>query len=150
MSDETSRSRTPGAPFDFGLTRRYDPPLRLTPPAPLEVGARKAFTAFLPHPPNGDTEDEAFFYRLPDGRVVGYFNRCTHIRAPLDFGDGEFLDAAGFILCRLHGARYDLESGEVCYGPARTHLTRVLCEEEAGALIVYGWEKVRPPRPFAD
>ncbi len=151
MSDEEARGEASyGAPYDFGLKRTYDPPLRLPLLQPLESGARKAFTAVLPDPPNGDVQDEAFFYRLPDGRVVGYFNRCTHIRAPLDFGDAEFLDPAGFILCRLHGARYDLESGEVCYGPARTHLTRVLCAEEPGTLVVYGWEKVRPPRRFDD
>lgn len=129
---------------DLGLEHRYDPPIVLAPEAVLRAGERRAFTAMLPHPPNGDAEDQAFFYKLSDHRIAAYFNRCTHVSIPMDFDDGEFLDNNGFIMCRLHGARYELETGLRCLGPARTNLTRIVCEEDdEGRLIVYGWEKVR-------
>lgn len=128
----------------FGDFLDYDPPLHFQLEQPLRPDDPIALRLTLPDPPNGDQSDEAFFYLLRDGSVVGYFNRCAHIQAPMDFGDGRFLDPAGFVLCRLHGARYDLSSGEACAGPARGHLVRVRCRLEGGELIVLGWEKLRP------
>ncbi|MBX7058245.1 MAG: Rieske (2Fe-2S) protein [Leptospirales bacterium] len=129
----------------FGDQHRYDPELVFE-AAGLIAGSELALLLPLPDPPNGDREDEAFFYRLDERRVVGYFNRCTHIQAPMDFGDGRFLDPAGFILCRLHGARYELANGEACAGPARGNLARVLCQLQGTQLIVSGWQKIRSDR----
>ena len=133
----------PAPRWDFGLEHRYDPPLVIALERPLLAGDAVAFTTRLPHPPNGDREDQAFFYRLESGEIVGYFNRCTHITIPLDYDDGKFLDGQGYIMCRVHGARYELESGLRCAGPARTHLTRILLEELESALRILGWQKVR-------
>ncbi|MEQ9365512.1 MAG: Rieske 2Fe-2S domain-containing protein [Leptospirales bacterium] len=135
--------KRPEPRWDFGLEHRYEPPIEIPLVRPLIAGDRVAFTARLPEPPNGDREDQAFFYRLTGGEIVGYFNRCTHITIPLDYDDGEFLDRDGFIMCRVHGARYELESGLRCAGPARTNLTRILVEEDGLTLRVLGWQKVR-------
>lgn len=129
--------------WDFGIDHTYEPPLEIRLERPLVAGGPVAFTVRLPAPPNGDRDDQAFFYRLAGGEVVGYFNRCTHITIPLDYDDGKFLDGQGFIMCRVHGARYELETGLRCFGPARTNLTRILVEEDGGTLRIMGWEKVR-------
>lgn len=139
-----ARSHAP--PWNFGLEHRYDPPLEFNLEQPLTPGDARAFMARLPNPPNGDEFDQAFFYRLGDGEIVGYFNRCTHVSIPLDYDDGLFLDTAGFIMCRVHGARYELETGLRCFGPARTNLTRILIDQahsDPAVLRVLGWEKVR-------
>ena len=121
----------------------YEKPVDIVLREPLKAGDQKALVVELPEPPNGDSTDRAFFYRLSNGEVVGYFNRCTHVTVPLNFDDDRFLDSAGFIMCRLHGARYELETGRVCLGPAMGNLTRVLFEERPGVLRVLGWERVR-------
>ena len=135
-----------GTHYSFANVHHYDPPIEMELAElqqPLEAGASTALRLMLPEPPNGDQQDQAFFYRLESGRIVGDFNRCTHITIPLDFDDGNFLDKMGFVMCRVHGARYDLETGERCAGPARGNLTRILCEEVEGRLRILGWEKVR-------
>ncbi len=138
----------------FSRSHTYDPPIRITDYAPLKrrtknddsgegppAGGLTAFKTSLPNPPNGDELDEAFFYRLLDGRIVGYFNRCTHVNIPMDYDDGNFLDREGFILCSVHGARFDLETGDPVFGPGRGPLTRIRCEEDEETLVVLGWEK---------
>ena len=125
------------------LEYSYDPPLifPLTEALPIPGHRSKALVLNLPHPPNEEAEDEAFFYRLPEG-PVGYFNRCTHIPVPMDMGDGDFLEPGGQVICRVHVALYELSSGAVCRPPARSGLVRVLCEEREGALVVQGWKKI--------
>ncbi len=95
----------------------------------------------LPNPPSGHERDQAFFYALDDGTVVGYFNRCGHIGVPMDFDDGEFLDTNGFVMCRIHGARYDLRTGEPVLGPSMRPLVRVEVELKDGRLFAHGWRR---------
>jgi len=116
----------------------YDPPLTFE---WTEPSAGQALRLDLPKPPSGYETDQAFFYKLEDGRVVGYFNRCSHINVPMDFDDGHFLDQNGWIMCRLHGARYDLATGEAVIGPAQFGLTRILLELEGNQMKVLGWRK---------
>ena len=124
---------------------QYNPSLRFPLKDDLLPGGKQALVLELPQPPNGDVQDQAFFYRLADGQVVGYFNRCTHVAVPMDFGDACFLAPDGSIMCRLHGARYDPASGLALSGPARNHLVRVNCEIRKNELLVHGWEQVRVP-----
>jgi 3-phenylpropionate/trans-cinnamate dioxygenase ferredoxin subunit len=49
-----------------------------------------------------------------DGRVFAIENRCSHAEQPLDCGRMRL----GWISCPMHGARFDLESGEALKGPA--------------------------------
>ncbi|MCE9599947.1 MAG: Rieske 2Fe-2S domain-containing protein [Spirochaetia bacterium] len=116
----------------------YDPPLEIEWREP-EDG--KAFVTDLPEPPSGDKTDQAFFYRLPSGKVVGYFNRCMHVRIPLDYDDKKFLDSNGFVVCRVHGARYDLETGDAVLGPAYSGLTKVQLSMDGNRMRVTGWKK---------
>ena len=52
------------------------------------------------------------------GELVAYENRCPHWSVPLGFGDDEFLDDTGsVILCPMHGARFDVETGVCTDGP---------------------------------
>jgi 3-phenylpropionate/trans-cinnamate dioxygenase ferredoxin subunit len=116
-------------------------------PAPIDVGEAptpgKSILVELPNPPSGYAKDEAFVFTLEDGQVVGYFNRCSHVQVPLDMGDGDFLDRSGFIMCRVHGARYDLATGDALLGPAVRGLTRLELALRDGRIIVTGWKKGR-------
>lgn len=51
-------------------------------------------------------------------RVYGYVNRCPHTGAPLDWMPDQFLDAEGeYIICAVHGALFEIDSGRCVYGP---------------------------------
>jgi len=47
-----------------------------------------------------------------------YPNLCTHQAVPLS--DGHLIN--GTVICRLHGAKYDLNTGDCLKAPARTNL----------------------------
>ena len=87
----------------------------------------------------------AFALRF-DGRVVAYLNRCLHVPAEMDWQPGEFLDAErDFIVCSIHGARYEPASGRCAGGPCgRGALTRVETVEQGGEV---GWYPSRDTRP---
>ena len=121
-------------------THTYQPPLEFALQRPMEEGSYSALKLLLPGPPNGDSEDEAFFYKR-NGSILGYFNRCMHRPLPMDLADGKFLDTEGFVICRVHGARYELETGLPAFGPAISGLFRILCEEKGSTLRILGWEK---------
>jgi nitrite reductase/ring-hydroxylating ferredoxin subunit len=62
-------------------------------------------------------EAEGFVMKWGGG-FVAYENRCPHWSVPLGFGDDQFLDDTGsVILCPMHGARFDIESGVCTMGP---------------------------------
>jgi nitrite reductase/ring-hydroxylating ferredoxin subunit len=57
-----------------------------------------------------------------DGALWLYVNRCPHVRLPLDFTPGRFLDrSATKILCANHGALFRIEDGACLAGPCRGH-----------------------------
>jgi nitrite reductase/ring-hydroxylating ferredoxin subunit len=87
----------------------------------------------------------AFALRF-DGRVVAYLNRCAHVPTELDWQPGEFLDSGReFILCSIHGAAYEPQSGRCLAGPCgRGRLTSIAIEERDG--LVY-WQPTRDTRP---
>lgn len=61
-----------------------------------------------------------------DGRVFALEDRCSHEDYPLH--NGEVLD--GQIECALHGARFDLESGDPKALPAVQPVKRFECRVE--------------------
>lgn len=62
-----------------------------------------------------DAEGFIMFWR---GEFVAYENRCPHWSVPLGFSDEEFLDDTGsVILCPMHGARFEVETGVCTSGP---------------------------------
>ena len=64
-----------------------------------------------------------------DGRIYALQDRCSHEEFPLSSGE----IAAGEITCVLHGARFDIETGQPRALPAvlpvRTYETRVEGDE---------------------
>jgi nitrite reductase/ring-hydroxylating ferredoxin subunit len=64
---------------------------------------------------------------LWDGRVYAIANACTHANSALTKGRLRH----GSIMCPLHGARFDLKSGECAgnvYAPLKTFATRATAE----------------------
>lgn len=79
-----------------------------------EPGAKGPFTVIL------DGERVAVFVVRMAGRVTAFLDRCPHVGAPLEMEPDRFLDLTGSeILCSMHGARFDPETGSCRLGPCR-------------------------------
>jgi nitrite reductase/ring-hydroxylating ferredoxin subunit len=87
----------------------------------------------------------AFVLRF-DGGVVAYLNRCVHVPTEMDWQHGEFLDSdKSFILCSIHGAAYEPQTGRCVAGPCgKGRLTALDVSERDG--LVY-WQPQEPIRP---
>lgn len=70
-----------------------------------------------------DDEETIGLIAVRKGRALWlYVNRCPHVRLPLDFVPGQFLDRTGTrILCSNHGALFRIEDGGCVGGPCRGH-----------------------------
>ncbi len=65
--------------------------------------------------PRGECSEPAFAIRFR-GQVFAYYNRCGHVPVELDWNAGEFFDMHRlYLICSVHGALYDPETGE-CMG----------------------------------
>lgn len=65
-----------------------------------------------------DGEEVPCFVLRRGGAVVAYVNRCPHQGYPLGCADGAFLTGdGGRLLCEMHGATFDIETGEMLSGP---------------------------------
>ena len=50
--------------------------------------------------------------------ILAYINECPHLKTPLDWDNGVFLDPDGdLIQCATHGALFSIHNGECIYGP---------------------------------
>ncbi len=80
---------------------------------------------------------DAFVVRYR-GRVYAYYNRCPHRGLELDWQAGQFFDEQGqFLVCAVHGARYDPADGRCMGGPCRGRaLQAVACREQGGLVFV--------------
>lgn len=80
---------------------------------------------------------EGFLVRQGN-EVYAYLNRCPHTGAPLDWSPDQFLDAEGrFIICAMHGALFEIESGRCIYGPCvNQSLERLPVRLERGRLLL--------------
>ncbi len=54
---------------------------------------------------------------LDDGSLRRFRNRCPHLGIPLDWGDGRCLTDDGLLICSMHAALFDPESGDCLAGP---------------------------------
>jgi nitrite reductase/ring-hydroxylating ferredoxin subunit len=91
----------------------------------------------------------AFALRI-DGRVVAYLNRCVHVPTEMDWQPGEFLDMdRRYILCSIHGAHYEPETGRCAAGPCgRGRLTPIETRERDGQVWWLPSADIRPmPEP---
>jgi len=80
---------------------------------------------------------EGFVVRQGE-EVFAYLNRCPHTGAPLDWTPDQFLNADGsYIICAMHGALFEIESGRCIYGPcANQSLEPLTVKVENGRLLL--------------
>jgi len=66
----------------------------------------------------GEWPVRGFVVRLAAGQVRAFVNRCAHLSYPLNYLPDEFLtDDRGQILCSMHGARFEKDTGLCIAGP---------------------------------
>ncbi len=70
-----------------------------------------------------------------DGQIHVYKNECPHLGVNLEFQENQFLDSEGqLIQCSMHGALFEIESGNClagpCQGDALTKLEYEIREEK--------------------
>lgn len=87
----------------------------------------------------------AFALRF-EGGLVAYLNRCVHVPTEMDWQEGEFLDMnREFIMCSIHGAVYEPQSGRCAGGPCgRGRLTALRVIEEGGEVYWYPSRDTQP------
>lgn len=70
------------------------------------------------------------------GRVYAYLNRCAHVPVELDWQPGRFFDFTGlYLICGVHGALYDPESGACLGGRCHGQGLRALAVSEKNSGI---------------
>lgn len=72
-------------------------------------------------------EQQSLFVVRKDEGVFAYVNNCPHAGAPLEMQDDKFLDDDGeYIVCAMHGALFEIDSGLCIDGPCfNENLTEV-------------------------
>lgn len=85
-----------------------------------------------------DAQHTGFIVRQRNA-VFAYRNVCPHAGNPLHWKPHAFLTKdRSLIMCSVHGAIFDIESGRCVGGPCRDRaLTPLLVAVEAGDVIVY-------------
>lgn len=72
----------------------------------------------------------AFVVRYRGG-VHAYLNRCAHVPVELDWQPGRFFDLTGFyLICAVHGAHYEPQTGRCVMGPCKGRRLRKLAVVE--------------------
>lgn len=62
-----------------------------------------------------------------EGGAVVFENRCPHAGTPLNMFDDRFLDISGRrLICRTHGALFDLKDGHCNRGPCKGDYLRAV------------------------
>lgn len=75
----------------------------------IAVGAARGFRV--------SAEVEIFIIRRGE-HIYGYYNRCPHTGAPLNWQADQFLDLSGsYIQCSGHDAMFRIEDGHCLTGP---------------------------------
>ena len=73
-----------------------------------------------------------------NGELHAYKNSCPHVGIGLDYGDGNCLTEEKDLLCSLHGARFEADSGYCTAGPCvGASLQRLSVAIEAGNIVLY-------------
>ena len=70
------------------------------------------------------------------GAVYGYLNQCAHQSVELDWNEGEFFDKnREFLICAIHGARYDPKNGSCIDGRCAGRGLQTIDVEEINAKV---------------
>ncbi len=65
----------------------------------------------------GDVTREGFLIKVQEG-YRAYVNNCPHWNTPLEMGEGNFFnERINRISCQVHGAAFNLETGDCEGGP---------------------------------
>lgn len=85
-----------------------------------------------------EDQRKRFFVVRKNGRYYAYRNICPHAGAPLNWNTNQFLTYDNqFLLCSLHGAIFEIETGNCIDGPCKgDRLTAVPFEIADGNIIV--------------
>lgn len=79
--------------------------------------------------------EAAFVIRYRE-RVFAYCNRCAHVPSELDWNPGEFFDSSGlYLICAMHGALYDPETGRCVMGRCQGKRLEALRVVERGGNV---------------
>jgi nitrite reductase/ring-hydroxylating ferredoxin subunit len=80
-----------------------------------------------------DPDDESILIHLPEGRLVAYSQRCTHLSCSVSYQPERER-----LFCPCHDGAFDPRTGEPIAGPPRRRLPRITLEETNG--IIYAKE----------
>lgn len=80
-----------------------------------------------------------FFAVRKNGLYYAYRNNCPHAGAPLNWNINRFLTYDNeFLLCSLHGAMFEIETGYCVDGPCKgDRLAAVPFEIVDGKIVIY-------------
>ena len=69
--------------------------------------------------------------------VFAYENRCDHAESPLEHDGGHVLvQERRYLVCAMHGARYDMTNGACAGGPCSGGLAPIAIEIVEGAVLI--------------
>ena len=69
--------------------------------------------------------------------VHAFQNSCPHIGVGMDYGNGDCLFEPGVLLCSLHGALFEADTGLCIDGPCRgDHLKRIAIDIQPEGIFV--------------
>ncbi|QGM46371.1 Rieske (2Fe-2S) protein [Methylocystis heyeri] len=108
----------------------------------IEDGQVSGFTLMRAEP-TGEPKPWRIMITRKGANVYGYENVCPHQGERLDGNNpGNFLDEDGnFIACSVHGAMFDLDSGECFIGPCKgKNLSQIQLVVDDGDVCVTGVE----------
>jgi nitrite reductase/ring-hydroxylating ferredoxin subunit len=70
------------------------------------------------------------FIQKIEGVIAAYENVCPHAGTPLNLFNDKFLDLDNkYLLCRTHGAKFDVNTGECIAGPCKHEFLRKIAFE---------------------
>jgi len=88
-------------------------------------------------------EAPAFVLRFRRG-VHAYLNRCSHRGVSLDWDPGRFFDRSGrYLICAVHGAHYEPETGACAGGPCNGGLVKLSVIEKDNAIYLASSDAAR-------
>lgn len=85
-----------------------------------------------------DGSDVSAFLVKSKNQAYAYRNSCPHTGAPLNWKPNAFLDIGNrFILCALHGALFEIDTGLCIDGPCRgSRLETISVKVEGGEVFL--------------
>ena len=90
--------------------------------------------------PEETTDKQSVFLVRKNGNIYGYINSCPHTGAPLEWMPDQFLSSDGeHLQCALHGARFNITSGQCVSGPCVNQSLTPITTEIIGQQII--WKK---------